>query len=76
MLTRIKNTQTRDCFYPIYKGKRAIQWDTWNNPLEWQEGFWFDDDELPDGESLTGPYPTLDAVCKAQHRYYKAIMSL
>lgn len=76
MLTRIKNLQTRDCYYPIYHGKKACDWDVWNNPIEWQEGYWFDDDELPDADSLIGPYDTLDAVCKAQARYWKAVMSL
>jgi len=76
MLTRIKNLQTRDCYYPIYYGKTAIDWDVWNNPIEWQEGYWFDDDELPDRDSIIGPFDTLDAVCKAQAQHWKAVQSL
>jgi len=76
MLTRIKNLQTRDCYYPIYQGKKAIDWDIWNNPIEWQEGYWFVDDELPDADSLIGPYNSLDDVCKAQNKHWKRVQSL
>ena len=76
MLTRIKNLQTRDCYYPIYQGKRAIDWDLWNNPIEYQEGYWFDDDELPDSDSLIGPFNSLDDVCKAQARHWRSVQSL
>ena len=81
MLTRIKNLQTRDCYYPIYHGKRAIDWDLWNNPIEWQEGYWFDDDDdenygTDDSSGLIGPFNSLDDVCKAQARHWKAMQSL
>ena len=77
MLTRIKNLQTRDCFYPVYKLETATEL---GNP-----GYYFYDDEflcddcVPDSYhdlGYFGPYASLDEVCKQQYRHYKSTMSL
>ena len=77
-MERIRNIQTRDCFYSIYEERESS---AFYNPAEFSAGFYFYDDEMEcntiGAESCyIGPYPTLDAVCKAQHRHYVSIMSL
>ena len=76
MLQRIKNIQTRDCYYPIY-----------NNPTTnefLKAGYYFFDEEFGkigarEGDywqGYFGPYKTLDDVCKAQYRHHCSIDSL
>jgi hypothetical protein len=71
-MERVRNIQTRDCYYPIYfhDGKDNT----------FQKGYYFFDDEVgytgDDYPYYIGMYNTLDEVCKAQYRHYVSIMSL
>lgn len=76
IMERIKNQQTCACYLPIYYGSVYTKSDGWNNPIEFEEGYWFYDDAVADGAGCFGPYLTLDDVCKAQAAYYNSIMSL
>ena len=71
-MVRIKNIQTRDCYYPVYYHDGA--------GCNYQKGYYFFDDETDDEDNeypyYMGVYDTLDEVCKAQHRHYVSIMSL
>jgi len=75
-MERIRNIQTRDCFYHIYFVKETN--------FNFHQGYYFFDDEAEEigaaqgeyGQGYIGPFNTLDEVCKAQHRHYVSIMSL
>ena len=77
-MIRIKNIQTRDCYYPIYQ---ELETSSYYNPDEFQAGFYFYDEEMENSRlgapsAYFGPYKTLEDVCKAQHRHYVSIMRL
>jgi hypothetical protein len=75
-MERIRNIQTRDCYYPIYFVKETN--------FNFHQGYYFFDDEAEEfgaekgdyGFGYIGPFNTLDDVCKKQHQYYVSIMSL
>ena len=74
-MTPIKTIQTQDCHYPIYYCAQHA---------DVNRGYYFFDEEFEDigvrrgsyGEGYFGPYPTLDDVCKAQHKHHASIDSL
>ena len=77
-MQRIKNIQTRDCYYPIYM--ETVD-NAFHNPDEFMPGYYFYDDEMECNiigapSCYIGPYDTLDVVCKAQYRHYQLVMSL
>jgi hypothetical protein len=52
--------------------------------FNFMKGYYFFDDELEEygavkgnyGQGYIGPFKTLDEVCKAQHRHWKAVQPL